>query len=163
MWTLLLSLALAEPIPADRNADVVASKVIAAPVETLYPHILDLKQLQAISDEGCVGRWVFGKLTSGVGATASMRYHAGAMHRRLEMTLTKADENKRITLDHAGNKGFITTWDFTPQDTSTQVEVHTWLAIPPKPFRRYYFNKVQPAWVVCQQKALQNLADAIEP
>lgn len=162
MWTLLLSLALASPIPDDQNADVVASKVIAAPVEVLYAQILDLNKLKDISDEACVGRWVLGPTTTGVGATASMRYHAAGMHRRLQMTLTKAEENKRITLDHAGDRGFITTWTFTPQDTATNVEMHSWLSIPPRPFRKYYFRKVQPAWVVCQEKALQNLADATE-
>ena len=162
MWTLLLSLALAAAsspnVSTDQDADVVASKVIAAPPEALYARLLDLKQIKAISEDACVSRWVFGPITSGVGASASMRYHAGAMHRRLTMTLTKVDENRRITLDHAGKKGFITTWDFAAQDAGTNVEFHTWLSIPPWPFRKYYFKKVQPAWVACQQAALQNLA-----
>jgi hypothetical protein len=81
------------------------------------------------------------------------------MHRKLTATISKVDPPKRVTLDHAGKRGFLTTWTLRPAgEQATDVEVHTWIQPPPWPVRRLYSNRIQPAWEQCQREAIQALA-----
>lgn len=160
MWTLLLSFALAaEPAP---NADVVATKVVQVAPQAFYDQLLNLRNLEGALS-ACTRKWEFGDKTEGVGAGATLVYKMKSFRRRLTMTLSKVDEGRRVTFDHPGNKGFVTVWTLTPagdgQDAqATEIDVHTYLQLPPWPLKRYYLNKIQPEWRACQEQAISKLA-----
>ena len=158
MWALLLNAALAAPVTPEPNADVVAAQVVPLTAEVLYPHLLDLRTYEAALD--CTRKWEPGDRTTGLGASARTTYKVRLMRRRLVMVISKAVENDHVDLDHAGDKGFVTRWSLEPQGDSTRVEVHTYIQAPPKPFKRYYFNKVQPAWAACQDRAITAVVQA---
>ncbi len=166
MWTLLkLSLlvlaspvARAAPVVADRDPDVVAAQVAPISAEALYPKLLDLRTYEAAMD--CTRKWERGDRSKGIGASARTTYKVGLMHRRLVMVIAKAEENDHVDLEHAGKKGFVTRWKLEPQGDSTRIEVHTYIQAPPRPFQSYYFNKVQPAWAACQDRAITSVIQA---
>lgn len=158
MWTLLLQAALAAPVIEEPNADVVAAQVVPVTVDVLYPKLLDLRTYEAALD--CTKKWEHGDRSKGIGASARTTYKVKMMRRRLVMVVSKAEENEHVDLDHAGNKGFVTRWKLEPQGDSTRVEVHTYIQAPPKPFKSYYFNKVQPAWAACQDRAITAVVQA---
>lgn len=166
MWTLLMSsllvfapsVARAAPVVDEREADIVAAQVANVSVEALYPRLLDLRTYQSALD--CTRKWELGDRTTGVGASARTLYKVRLMRRRLVMTISKAVENDHVDLDHAGDKGFVTRWKLEPQGDQTRIEAHTYIQAPPKPFKSYYFNKVQPAWAACQDRAITELIQA---
>jgi hypothetical protein len=92
---------------------------------------------------------------------ADLRYEAARWHRNLTMVLSKVSENQRIELEHPGRKGFITTWTFTERESFSDVELHTWVNAPPWPLRKYFYEKVQPAWRDCHGRTLENLEKAM--
>lgn len=162
---LLLALSLpaaAEKIPDDHDADVVATARIQAPASTIMAWISDLRnQEQVLSD--CTQKWVHGDNNVGLAANAELVYKVGAWRRKLVATITQVDDDRRLTLDHAGNKGFYTTWTLTPTEDgqATDVELRTLLNLAPRPFRKVYVNKVQPAWQQCYQNALLRVDEAV--
>jgi hypothetical protein len=85
------------------------------------------------------------------------------MRRRLTATVADGDPGRYLKIDHAGRTGFTTTWTLTALDTGTRVEVHTWVAPPPKPLTGIYLNQVRPAWLSCHQGLLDNLARSMQP
>lgn len=155
---LLVSAALAASEPVD--GDIIVKLHIDSTAPTLYDYLLDLHHHRDLWPETCVKKWTFGQTTQGLGATAQVVYHPSIMHRKLVATVSKATEDRRVDVDHAGNKGFVTTWTLTPDDRGVDVEIHTWVNAPPKPFQGFYFSRVQPSWKACHEEALKNLRRA---
>lgn len=140
-------------------SDVVATGTVGAPMPLVFDALVNLEVHRGLWSEACVKKWEPGSSTEGVGASASLIYVPSAMHRKLTATISKVDPPKRVTLDHAGKRGFLTTWTLRPAgEQATEVEVHTWIQPPPWPVRRLYSNRIQPAWEQCQREAIQALA-----
>lgn len=142
------------------DSDIVATAVLSAEPGRLTAIASDLRQLEALWPEGCTRRWVHGARASGVGASAELVYTMGPMRRRLAVTVSRVEAGELVELDHAGNKGFITRLSLSAGEVGTAAELHTWIQPPPKPFRKMYFNRVQPAWQACQAGLLDNLGEA---
>jgi hypothetical protein len=165
MWIFLVGAALAGSTPGKYDAlnpDIEVSRVIASEPATLFAYMLDLTHVQALFPPDCIGLWQMGQRTSGVGATAVVRYDMALMHRKLGMTLTHAVEPAYIDFDHPGPKGFVTRWHFDTDAASggTNVRIETPLNGPPWPLKGYYFNVVKPEWEGCYRRTLENLATA---
>ena len=47
---------------------------------------------------------------------------------------------------------------FSHRDGATRVELKTWLAPPPAPFKGVFYKKVLPAWQSCWEQAVANIA-----
>lgn len=153
--------ALAGPY-ADMNADVTASATIQATPEAIFSYLLDFEHLQQIVP--CIGDWEMSQRTFGEGASAMVRYDIEALHRRLPVSLSRADAPYRIDLEHLGNLGFTTVITLraepeTEDGPSTLVTLLTPLNPPPWPLRPYYANAVQVAWEQCYAETLSNLAE----
>lgn len=161
MWIVWTAAALASPYDG-MNGDIQVSRTLTgvAP-EQVFSYVLDLKHLQAITPADCVGKWEFGERTFGEGASAMVRYDMGAMHRKLPMTLTRAEHLRFIDYDHVGPKGFLTRWHFDVSDAGTKITIETPIEPPPNPFKGYYFNVVKPEWTACYERTLDNLAQAV--
>jgi len=166
----LLALVSPFPFPAmaarykDAVADVSASSTIAATPEQIFTHLLDFKNLQASIP--CIGKWEMSQRTFGEGASAMVRYDLGAMHRKLPVSLSRADAPYRIDLEHLGNLGFTTVIHLAAQPSqdgrpSTLVSILTPLNAPPWPFRPYYYGAVQVEWNQCYAATLNNIATAL--
>ena len=145
---------------AGKNADVVAVRVLPVSTPVLYERLLDLETFRAMLPADCATDWELGEPAKGVGATGSVRYDIEGMHRHLDFVLNKAEAPRQIDLDHLGNKGFVTRLSLRPVDTGTELEIHTYLEAPRWPFTAYFYKKVQPAWLDCYERALQNLGAA---
>lgn len=145
-----------DPTLANANADVQATKTVTLPAAQLYERLLDLHNVEAALD--CTRKWEYGQRGKGVGASASMVYKVKSFRRKLTMTLSKADENRKVTFDHPGNKGFVTVWTLEETDRGTKVDVHTYLNMPPWPVRKLYLNKIQPEWAACQERAIDRIS-----
>lgn len=154
---LLVSLAFAAESPDWRDSDIVVTAHVDATPAQLFVYMQDLQHHRDLWGEPCATDWVFGEVTVGLGASAQVQYNAAGMRRELVATLARVTDNRRVDIEHAGKKGFVTTWRFVEEEGGSEVELHTWLNPPPWPFRKYYANKVQPAWQVCHQQALDNL------
>ena len=159
---LLIPAALAAPLPEDTNADVIATRVVHAPPHEIFTWLQDLRHVEQALGEECTKRWLHGDVQVGLGASAQLTYFVGAWHRRLTMVLSKVQEDQRITLDHAGNKGFTTTFTLKPSGEDTEVEIHSWLGLPPKGLRKIYVTKVQPGWAACYDHALDTLDEKVK-
>ena len=142
------------------DADIVAVAVLQAAPEELMAMASDLEQLEDLWPEGCTRDWVHGTVHKGPGASAQLVYTMGPMKRRLAVTVSRVEAGRLVELDHAGNRGFTTRFLFTPGELGTSVELHTWMNLPPKPFRKIYVNKVQPPWQACQAGVLEALGAA---
>lgn len=156
MLLLLLPIALAgkwDGAPTDIQAD----RVVPAPREQIFSHLLDLAHLRALFPADCVGLWEPGERTFGEGATAIVRYDIAAMHRKLPMTLIRADAPRSIDFDHLGPRGFLTRWSLEEVDGGTKVSLLTPINAPPWPFSGYYHRVIRPEWTECYARTLQNL------
>jgi hypothetical protein len=156
-----LALASADP---DADGDVIAEISIVAPSSAIHDYLMDLGNYVDLSPDDCIQKWQLGERSEGVGASAKLRYVAPPIWRRgLTMVLIEENE-RRITLDHPGNKGFVTTLDMKETGEGiTSVTMHTWVNAPPKPFQGAYFKWVQPHWRDCQERFLTNLAAEVTP
>jgi len=162
MTVLLLALlsfsgALAAPIPDDTNADIVATGHVAAEPMAVWEVVSDLTRQEKLLS-GCTKNWQHGEKHQGIGASAALIYTVKGWRRKLTATISKAEPGVRVLVDHAGNKGFITTWTLSPDGTGTQVELRTLLNLAPRPFRKIYVNRIQPEWQACYATALGELA-----
>lgn len=153
---MLILLALAHA--AEPSSDVVASHVFAAPPQAVYDHLLDVRNVQEAAPETCMKKWIFYDRTEGLGAQFRVVYHIESWRRRLDASVVVAEKPRRIEWDHHGRRGFITRFTIAPESPGSKVTVHTYLSDPPWPFRKYYANKVQPAWEECYGQMLQNVA-----
>lgn len=163
LWTCLFALAFAQepaaPTPSDGDdSDIVARTVVPASPAEVAKTLSDLRAHEGLWPEGCTRKWVHGTVNVGPGAAAELVYTMGPMRRRLAMTLSRAEGERLVELDHAGNKGFVSRFTLTPGELGTEVVFHTWVNAPPKPFRKLYTRRVQPVWQSCQQGFLDALA-----
>ena len=158
---LVLSTAFAAGDP-DAEGDVVASIQIAAAPDVVHAYLMDLSNHADLAEKDCTRKWQLGERTDGVGAGARLTYVAPPVWRRsLTMTIIES-EPRRITIDHPGNRGFVTTFDFEdPEAADTNVTMHTWINPPPKPLQGVYFKWVQPHWRDCQERFLASVAAAV--
>lgn len=168
MSALLLLLSLAHAAPADPvdedDADVVASLTFQASPERVFEHLADLRNVVAASPERCMRKWELGDDPEGKGATFRVVYLMEAFRRRLDGTVSVAEEPRRIEWDHEGNRGFLTRFSLTGNDSGgTEVEVHTFLLPPPWPFKRYYRNTVRPRWEQCYLALLGQMNATLGP
>ncbi len=166
MWLLLSSLVFAaDPAKPGKwdgvDTDIKASKVVAAPAASLIAHVLDLRNLQQLWPEDCVGVWELGDRTFGEGASAAVRYDMGLMHRRLTMTLARVEAPRYVEYDHAGKRGFVTRFLFTESESGTEVRLESYFAGPPRPLLGYYHQVVKPEWQACHARVLDALALAV--
>ena len=142
-----------------KSGDVVAQRDIAVAPEILFPLTADLAVFQLIFPADCATDWILGATSSGSGARATVRYDIAGVRRKLSAVITVATASRLVDIDHEGKKGFITRFELVPNVAGgTHVTMSTFLNPPPKPFQGIYFKKVQPAWNICQVKALDALA-----
>lgn len=146
---------------AGHDPDIVVTATVGASPAEVYAYLLDLTHQPALWPADCATGWTPGAVTQGLGASMEVRYVASEWNRNLTMILAKAQEDLRVTLDHPGDKGFITTWTLRPDAFGTQVELHTWIQAPPWPFRGPYFKRVKPAWQDCHQRTVDALGPAL--
>jgi hypothetical protein len=142
---------------AGKNADVVAVRVFPVEAPVLYERLLDVEAFRAMLPADCAADWDLGEPKKGIGAHGSVRYDIGGMHRHLDFVLNKAQAPREIDFEHMGRKGFVTRMALRPVEGGTELELHTYLEPPHWPFAGYFFRKVQPAWVDCYERALQNV------
>jgi len=155
---LLVSSSVAADWPED--GDVVVQREIAATPAAIHDHLRNLENHPSLWPEGCSSEWEFGNTTTDVGANALVTYQAGVWRRKLTVVLVGHDE-QRVKLDHPGNRGFVMTYSLSPTAAGTQVEMHTWINPPPKPFTGFYFKRTYPKWLVCHEGVLENLGRAL--
>ncbi len=150
----------AGPLP---DSDIVATRLLPLSADVVYNHLLDLRNQEKLWSDDCAKKWVHGDVSVGVGASTQLIYVPSFMRRKLTATLSKAEPDKLIDLDHAGNKGFVMRWKLSPEGEGTRVDVHTYIQAPPRPFVKAYFNRVRPAWQLCHQQALDTLERRLTP
>lgn len=163
MRPMLLSLLLPAALAADppSSADIVSERVVSASPEALAAVLLDLSRYATALPPACVGRLKIGTPATGLGAKARIRYDMAAMHRNLDMTVSRADVSATravVDFDHASDRGFITRWFLESQADGTHVKVTTAINPPPWPFTKYYFDAVKPEWDTCQGQIVENVA-----
>jgi|GEM_PF-2915789 len=161
-WLVVGVLAASPAAAADDKAlpsgDVVAQRTIHAPADVVYTQLLDLESHESWWPEGCTQKWEFGTTTVGVGANVRLTYRVAMMRRRLTATISEGDPGRYLKLDHAGKRGFATTWTLEAVGEDTKVEVHTWVDPPPWPLTATYMNTIRPAWKECHKGLLDNVA-----
>lgn len=145
-------------------ADIKVSADVRATPEAVFSYLLDFKNLQALMP--CTSNWEMSQRTFGEGASAMVRYDVAAMHRKLPVSLSRADAPYRIDLEHLGNLGFTTVITLAaPASTDgapvTTVTILTPLNPPPWPVRKYFYDAVQVEWQQCYATTLTNLAAAV--
>ncbi|MBM4393821.1 MAG: SRPBCC family protein [Deltaproteobacteria bacterium] len=145
------------------SADIVNEGTVAASPEAMVAVLTDLARVGTLLPRDCVGQWTPGVPASGAGATAEVRYDMAAMHRKLNMTVTRVEADAGRALvdwDHAGNKGFVTRWTVTAAEGGSAVKLASPLNPPPWPFTKYYFDAVKPEWDACQAKFIAAVGKA---
>jgi hypothetical protein len=160
MWW-MTAVALAANPWMEMDSDVVAEGVVSAPRQVVYDHVLDLENFASLMAESCVKKWAWGASTSGLGAMARVTYVPSIMHRRLTLSITRADEPRVIDYDHEGNRGFVTRWTFEESGGATSVKLTTYVTAPGWPFLEIYHLKVKPAWTRCYVDAIEQLNAAV--
>lgn len=146
------------------DADVKVSLDVPASPEQIFTYLLDFQHLQTMIP--CIGEWEMSQRTFGEGASAMVRYDIAAMHRKLPVSLSRADAPYRIDLEHLSDLGFTTVISLAaPPSTDggpvTTVTILTPLNPPPWPVRKYYYDAVQVEWQECYATSLENLSQAM--
>jgi hypothetical protein len=160
MWLVLWS-ALAFAGKWDgRNADIVAERTILAEPEAVFAKVAEPNAVQTLFPADCAD-WSGPFDKNEVGGKTIVTYTAGAMMRRLDITLKRAESPRVVDYDHAGNKGFVTRFQLAPVEGGTKVTLTTFLNPPPKLVQGYFYKKVQPAWQGCHERTLANLDSAL--
>lgn len=145
------------------SADVSAQAFVPAVPEKVFAFLLELSNLRVVFGDDCLGKLELGDRSFGEGASAIVRYDMGLMHRKLAMTLSRAEAPERVQYDHLGDKGFVTTWTLRAEDGGTLLSVLTPLNPPPRPLLTDYHTVVQPEWRRCYEQGLSNLTRAVVP
>lgn len=151
----------ADPAPADDGGDVVTSRVIRAPADTIFDKLVDPRVASTYAPDRCMRKWTFDPSQT-KDADFRVVYLMELFRRKLTASVQKADRPRRFEWNHHGNKGFVTRFSFDEVEEGTEVTVHTYIAVPPKPLQRYYRNKVQPRWVACYDGFLDAVAESVE-
>lgn len=142
------------PVATERVGDIVTTAVVPASPAAMIDVLTDLPTFGTLLPPDCVGLYTVGMTPKGLGAQATLRYDMAAMHRKLEMRISRIERESLwlVDMDHAGNRGFISRWLMTPTDAGTTVHLKTALNAPPWPFAAYFFDTVQPEWQDCQAR-----------
>ena len=148
-------------VDPEGKGDVVAELEILASPDALRDKLTDLRNFGAFWPEGCTARFELGDKVKGEGASALITYRGEGIWRRKLTAVVSEVKEKRVTIDHPGNKGFPTTFDLVPGAQGTVVTMHTWVYPPPKPFQKTYFKRTQPHWQTCQEGFLRGLAASV--
>jgi carbon monoxide dehydrogenase subunit G len=159
MWMLLAALSwAAETSP---NADVTVSRRLAVPPERVMEHLSQPSKFAFTAPDDCLrGVQPIGEVVQGPGALFEVVVLIEGWRRKLRARVTVADV-RRVEWDHEGNRGFITRFGLAPADGGgTDVTVTTYIEAPPRPFQRYYFRRVQPAWRECYVRFLDRVGTA---
>jgi hypothetical protein len=156
----LLSPASAAPVADDHLADIVARQTVQASPEAVLAAVSDLHLQESLLVD-CTRRWEHGAMNSGPGASATLVYKVGVWRRKLAATISEVSPGRRVVVDHAGDKGFITVWTALQGNEGTEVELRTLLNLPPRPFRKIFVNRVQVGWQACYADALVRLDAAL--
>ena len=160
MFVLLLLLAAHAASPwRAMPADVRAEVAVDAPPERVVAALSDLRAASALFDEGCVKDWSVGVPSSGVGAMARATYTPSWMHRRLTLTVRSVDA-RAVVWDHAGDRGFVSTFTVSPAERGANVVVEVPMMPPPWPVGKVYQVRVKPAWEACYVAALRRVGRA---
>lgn len=159
MIALALSAALAASPYAERTPAVAATASMEAPPEAVFPLLEDLEVFQQVLP--CASDWSFGTVRQGLGASVQLTYDIGSMHRRLNAAISQVKAPRVVDYDHAGNKGFVTRWEVEPEGAGSAVRVTTYINPPPWPFRKLFFERIEPQWVACYEAALAGLAERV--
>lgn len=148
----------AEPVD---EGDIVVERTIVAPPELLFDRLHDPRSAAGLAPSTCMRKWRF---DPSVGADDSFRvvYLMELFRRKLDVRVKAAQRPERFEWDHLGNKGFVTRFTFDAVDEGTRVTLHTYLAEPPRPFRKYYLNTVKPRWERCYEGFLEAVAKSVE-
>ncbi len=157
----LLQPALGAPISDDHLADIVARHTIKASPEAVVTAVSDLR-LQETLLVDCTRRWEHGVMNKGPGASATLVYKVGMWRRKLAATISEVSPGRRVLVDHAGDRGFITTWTALETNEGTDVELRTLLNLPVRPFRKIFVNRVQVGWQACYADALVRLDASLQ-
>lgn len=162
---LLFSVAMASTDDVDPTAvaDIVADIQITASPDKVHEYLLNLSNHADLSPDDCTRRWEMGARMEGVGASATLVYVAPPVWRRALTAVLIEETEQRIVLDHPGDRGFVTTFEFDLQAPvgMTALTMHTWINPPPKPFEGLYYKWIRPHWRDCQERFLTNLAAAV--
>ena len=154
-----LAAKLPNPLP---SADIHASRAIPALPEQVFDILGQTDRLQGLFPSDCA-RWNEKFDRSTVGGNAGVVYRAAGMRRRLEAIIDRVDPPSKLDLKHAGSKGFITRFDVALEAPGlTRVTLTTYLNPPPKPFQKYFFRRVKPAWEGCHERTLASLEAAVQ-
>ena len=146
----------------DAEGDVIADRVIPASTPTILSILSDLRNYPALWPDGCVSNWEFGERQTGIGATAKVTYRAPmGWYRKLTLVVSDISE-RRVDIDHPGDRGFVTTYEMKSAEDGTHIEMHTWIYAPPKPFQGVYFKRILPHFESCHDGFLDNLAQSVE-
>lgn len=143
----------------DRVGDIITTGTVAATPAAVVEVLTDLETFGKLLPTECVGYFKVGITPKGRGAQATLRYDMAAMHRKLEMTVSRVETGTMwlVDMDHAGSRGFISRWLMTPGEAGTTVKLTTPLNTPPWPFAAYFFDAVRPEWEACQAQFIQNV------
>lgn len=136
----------------ERVGDIITTAVVPATPAAMIDVLTDLPTFGTLLPADCVGLYKVGITPKGLGASATIRYDMAAMHRKLEMHVSRIERDTLwlVDMDHAGNRGFISRWLMTPGTEGTSVTLKTALNAPPWPFAAYFFDTIQPEWQDCQ-------------
>jgi carbon monoxide dehydrogenase subunit G len=156
MISLVFAAAFAASPYADRETNITATESIDASPEAVFAAVQDLETFREILP--CASDWSFGTVTRGQGASLQLTYDIGSMHRRLNAVISQVKEPRVVDYDHAGNKGFVTRWQIAPEDSGSTVTMTTYLNPPPWPFKKMYFERIEPQWNSCYSEALTALS-----
>ncbi len=144
------------------SADIVATKTYNASPEALFSALSDPKKIPGLFPIDCAD-WEGPFEGEGVGANTVVTYWAAGWHRKLALVVSKADANRVVEFNHPGNKGFTTRFLIEPEGGLQRVTMTTYLLPPPWPFKPYFYKRVKPDWVDCQQRVLDNLGVNLPP
>lgn len=144
------------PVATARVGDIVTTVLVPAAPGAIIDVLTDLPTFGTLLPTDCVGLYTVGLTPKGLGAQATLRYDMAAMHRKLEMRISRIERESLwlVDMDHAGNRGFISRYLMTPGDSGTTVTLKTALNAPPWPFAAYFFDTIQPEWQGCQARII---------
>jgi hypothetical protein len=161
MWVLMLQVGFAASAWDGHDASVRVEKRVSASPASLYNEVNDLQSLSEIFPATCVQDWALSGQTAGLGARGRVTYRFEKLKRRLTVTISKTEASRYVELDHLGSKGFISRWLMVEDEDGTVLSLETFMNPPPWPFKRYYFEKIQPKWQACYALTLDNLVDRV--
>ncbi|MBT3220144.1 MAG: hypothetical protein HN348_13725 [Proteobacteria bacterium] len=160
LW-FLVGLALAGNPYEGRNSNITVERNLPVEKEQVLAVVTNLAKLEQVYPSHCLEEWVHGTQSNGLGAVSRVTYRFAHFKRRLAVEIVR-DEGGIVDLDHHGDKGFVTRFTVAESEGGSKVKMETYVNAPGWPFRRYFFETVQPLWIKCYEQALQQLPSVVE-